>query len=68
MILCRNMQQRRWLRWPVGAGAWISIPPGETFLVHSTDLDAPGVTAAMQALLREGIVVIEDVDLVPVVH
>lgn len=68
MILCRNAQRRRWLRWPVGPGVCIAVPPGESFLVHSTDLDAPGVSATMQVLLREGIVVIEEIGVAPVVH
>jgi hypothetical protein len=68
MMLCRNIQPRRTLRWPIFRGVWISVAAGDAFPVHATDLDLPGVAEVFDILLKEKLITIEETGLVPVLH
>jgi hypothetical protein len=68
MILCRNIQPRRTLRWPCFPNVYASIAAGDTFFVHASDLDLPGVAEVFDILLKEKMITIEDTGVEPLLH
>jgi hypothetical protein len=68
MMLCRNIQPRRTLRWPCFPGVYVSIAAGDVFPVHSSDLALPGVAEVFDILRKEKMITIEETGLIPVLH
>jgi hypothetical protein len=53
MILCRNIQPRRTLRWQGFPDVWLPVAPGDTFFVHESDFDLPGVSEAFDVMVLD---------------
>lgn len=69
MILCKNIQPRRSLRWPIWPGFVVPIAAGERFMVHSSDFDQqPGLSDTFDVMLRERMIAIVETGVVPVLH
>ena len=61
MILCRNIQRRRTLRWPIFPGVAVPIAAGDSFLFDASDFDA-------NPCLGDVVVAIEDTSVQLVLH
>jgi hypothetical protein len=67
--LCRNIQRRRTLAWPIFPGVVLEVAAGERFAVHASDFAlVPGLGDAFAVLVKECMVEIEETGLVPVLH
>jgi hypothetical protein len=68
MILCRNLQPRRPLCWPIAPGGSVPIIAGDTFVVHYSDLDQLGLADTFNALVDEKIIAIIETGISPAFH
>ena len=67
MILCKNRGKKS-LHWPIGGDAWLTIAPGETFALHESDIEPPGLATAFRVLKEQGRIEVVETGLFPLLH
>ena len=69
LILLRNTR-RRSLRWAIMPGRIVLVAPGDVFEVHEGELEHDGgiMGDVLRIFVRKGWIVIEETDLLPLLH